>query len=80
MYGHGYEISVLESSPDGKTLVSACKSYDKQNANIIFWDLKNYKPLYSIEAHNFTIFDIKIKDDKLLTCSRDRQIALYLKK
>lgn len=48
LYGHGYEISVLESSKDGKTLVSACKSYDKENANIIFWDLKNFKPSYSI--------------------------------
>ena len=53
-------------------MVSACKSFNKENSNIIIWDLKNYKPFYSIEAHNFTIFDIKIKDDKIITVSRDR--------
>ena len=77
LYGHGYEISVVETRLDGKVVVSASKSQSKKFSNLIFWDLKNYKIDYTIEAHNYTILDIKFFNDKIVTVARDRQIALY---
>lgn len=77
LYGHGYEISVVAARQDGKVVVSAAKSNTKKYSSLIFWDLKNFKIDYSIESHNYTILDIKFFNDKIVTVSKDREIALY---
>lgn len=77
LYGHGYEISVVEASECGRTLVSACKSLDKKHSALIFWDLQHFKPEYEVQAHNFTVLDIKLRGDVLLTVSKDRNVGLY---
>ena len=76
-YGHGYEISVVRARGDGHVLVSACKSQTKEHSALIFWDLKNYKVDYVLEAHNYTVLDIKFTTGGLVTVGRDRQVVYY---
>jgi elongator complex protein 2 len=77
LYGHGYEISIVEVSPDGKIIVSAAKSQTKKFSSLIFWNIQNFQVEYQIEAHTYTILDIKFFKNRILTVSRDRNIALY---
>ena len=49
----------------------------EKHSGVIFWDLKTFQPLYDVKAHKFTIFDIKLSKDLMLTVSKDRQIAMY---
>ena len=47
-FGHGYNIRVVETSEDGQILISSSESLTKKYAGIIFWDQKNFKPLYEV--------------------------------
>lgn len=77
LYGHGYEISVVQARSDGRVLVSACKSQTKEHSALIFWDLKNFKIDYTVEGHNYTVLDMRFTTNGLVTVGRDRQIAYY---
>jgi elongator complex protein 2 len=77
LYGHGYEISAVATNRDGTVLVSASKSLTKENAALIFWDLKNFKVDYSVPLHSSTVLDIQFMGDKLLTTGRDRVLCLW---
>ena len=37
LYGHGFEIFALTSSPDGKLLASSCRATSRDHAQIILW-------------------------------------------
>lgn len=80
LYGHGYEISCLDVSPDKKLVASACRSNNAQHAVIRIFDTKSWlqqKP--NLAFHNLTITRLKFsKDNKhLLSVSRDRQWAVW---
>jgi len=42
LYGHGYEINCLATSPKGDMIASACKSQTVEHANIIIWNPFKY--------------------------------------
>ncbi|CAI4062794.1 Elongator subunit ELP2 SKDI_07G4520 [Saccharomyces kudriavzevii IFO 1802] len=80
LYGHGFEITCLDISPDQKLIASACRSNNVQNAVIRIFSAENWleiKP--SLPFHSLTITRLKFsKDGKfLLSVCRDRKWALW---
>ncbi|CAI4063810.1 hypothetical protein SUVZ_07G4280 [Saccharomyces uvarum] len=80
LYGHGFEITCLDVSPDQKLIASACRSNNVQNAVIRVFSTENWleiKP--ALPFHNLTITRLKFsKDGKfLLSVCRDRKWALW---
>ncbi|EJS43568.1 elp2p [Saccharomyces arboricola H-6] len=80
LYGHGYEITCLDISPDQKLIASACRSNNVQNAVIRIFSTENWleiKP--ALPFHSLTITRLKFsKDGKfLLSVCRDRKWALW---
>lgn len=80
LYGHGYEISCLDVSPDRKLVASACKSNNLHNAVIRIFNVDTCLELKPpLEFHNLTVTRLKFsKDNKfLLSTSRDRMWAVW---
>ncbi|SCU97410.1 LANO_0E15962g1_1 [Lachancea nothofagi CBS 11611] len=80
LYGHGYEMSCLDVSPDGNVIASACKSNNMQHAVIRFFDANTWlQPKPAEQLHNLTITRLRFSGDNihLLSVSRDRQWALW---
>ncbi|AMD18676.1 HBL226Wp [Eremothecium sinecaudum] len=80
LYGHGYEISCLDVSPDGKLIASACRSNNAQNAVIRIFDITTWLEIKPpLALHNLTITKLRFsKCSKfLLSVSRDRSWGLW---
>ncbi|AET41199.1 Elongator subunit ELP2 Ecym_7373 [Eremothecium cymbalariae DBVPG len=80
LYGHGYEISTLDVSPDATLAATACKSNNSQNALIRIFDTQSWLQLRpTAEYHNLTITRLKFSRDNryLLSVSRDRRWAVW---
>ncbi|CAR21423.1 Elongator subunit ELP2 [Lachancea thermotolerans CBS 6340] len=80
LYGHGYEISCLDVSPDAKIIASACRSNNLQHAVIRFFDSNTWLHLEPApQFHNLTITRLRFSKDntQLLSVSRDRQWAVW---
>ncbi|CEP62670.1 Elongator subunit ELP2 LALA0_S06e00980g [Lachancea lanzarotensis] len=80
LYGHGYEISCLDVSPDAKLIASACKSNNTQHAVIRMFDVDTWLQVKPAEPfHNLTITRLRFSKDNthLLSVSRDRQWAIW---
>ncbi|CAI8498425.1 unnamed protein product [Pichia kudriavzevii] len=84
LYGHGFEITTLDVSNDGKIIASACRSNVSKHAvirnfNTNTW-LETDKPLF---AHDLTItrlrFSNKSEKEYLLSVSRDRKFSLWVR-
>ncbi|SCU79136.1 LAFA_0B00980g1_1 [Lachancea sp. 'fantastica'] len=80
LYGHGYEISCLDVSPDARLVASACKSNNTQHAVIRIFDVGAWLQVRPAEPfHNLTITRLRFSKDNthLLSVSRDRQWAVW---
>ncbi|CAR29562.1 ZYRO0G11660p [Zygosaccharomyces rouxii] len=80
LYGHGYEISCVDVSSDGKLIASACRSNNAQHAGVRIFDSNNWlevKP--TLLFHTLTITRLRFSKDNnyLLSVSRDRQWAIW---
>ncbi|CCD24539.1 Elongator subunit ELP2 NDAI_0D02250 [Naumovozyma dairenensis CBS 421] len=80
LYGHGYEITCVDVSPDGKFIASACRSNTPQHAVIRIFETGNWlevKPV--LEFHTLTITRLEFSHDNkyLLSVCRDRQWAVW---
>lgn len=80
LYGHGYEISCVDVSPDSKLIASACRSNNAQHAGVRIFDSNNWleiKP--TLLCHTLTITRLRFSKDNnyLLSVSRDRQWAIW---
>lgn len=81
LYGHGYEISCLTASHDGKVIASACKASSINHAVI---RLFNTGPRWTeikppLTAHSLTATRLRFSHDDryLLSVGRDRQWAVF---
>lgn len=80
LYGHGYEISCLAASHDGKLIASACKASSINHAVIRIFETDKWTELRPpLAAHTLTATRLRFSsDDKyLLSVGRDRQWAIF---
>lgn len=80
LYGHGYEITCLAVSPDGKLTASACRSNTAQHSVIRIFDNTSWLELKpNLAFHNLTITRLRFSPDNkyLLSVCRDRQWAVW---
>lgn len=80
LYGHGYEITSIDVSPDRSLIASACKSNTVQHAVIRIFDINTWleiKPPLSF--HSLTITRLRFSHDSkyLLSVCRDRKWAVW---
>ncbi|KND93441.1 Elongator complex protein 2, partial [Tolypocladium ophioglossoides CBS 100239] len=80
LYGHGYEISCLAASHDGKLIASACKASSTNHAVIRLFETERWTEIRPpLTAHSLTATRLRFSaDDKyLLSVGRDRQWAVF---
>lgn len=80
LYGHGYEISCLASSHDGKLIASACKASSTNHAVIRLFETDTWTEVRPpLTAHSLTAARLRFsRDDKyILSVGRDRQWAVF---
>lgn len=80
LYGHGYEISCLAVSNDGKLIASACKASSTNHAVIRLFETERWTELRPpLTAHSLTATRLRFSaDDRfLLSVGRDRQWAVF---
>ncbi|KJZ74185.1 hypothetical protein HIM_06416 [Hirsutella minnesotensis 3608] len=83
LYGHGYEISCLAASHDGKLVASACKASSTNHAVIRLFETQRWTELRPpLTAHSLTATRLRFSsDDKfLLSVGRDRQWAVFARR
>lgn len=80
LYGHGYEISALAASPDGRVIATAAKASTAEHAVIRLFDTHGWRELKpSLAAHALTVTALAFSDDsrRLLSAGRDRAWAVF---
>ncbi|CAB4256451.1 similar to Saccharomyces cerevisiae YGR200C ELP2 Subunit of Elongator complex, which is required for modification of wobble nucleosides in tRNA [Maudiozyma barnettii] len=83
LYGHGYEITCLDVSPDRKLIASACRSNTPQHAVIRIFSVDTWleiKP--TLALHSLTINKLRFSPDNkyLLAVCRDRKWSIWERK
>ena len=80
LYGHGYEISCLAASHDGKIIASACKASSSNHAVIRLFETERWTEIRPpLTAHSLTATRLRFSPDDryLLSVGRDRQWAIF---
>lgn len=80
LYGHGYEISALATSHDGKMVATACKASSIDHAVIRIFETDTWHEIKPpLMAHTLTIARLRFSEDDqhLLSVGRDRQWAVF---
>lgn len=82
LYGHGYEISCLAASHDGKVIASACKASSTNHAVIRLFETERWTEVRPpLTAHSLTATRLRFSTDDryLLSVGRDRQWAVFIR-
>lgn len=80
LYGHGYEISCLAASHDGKLIASACKASAANHAVIRLFETERWTEVKPpLVAHSLTAARVRFSPDdrRILSVGRDRQWAVF---
>lgn len=80
LYGHGYEISCLAASHDGRLIASACKASSLNHAVIRIFETERWtelRPPLAVHTLTATRLRFSADDQYLLSVGRDRQWALF---
>lgn len=80
LYGHGYEISCLATSHDGRLVASACKASSLNHAVIRIFETDRWTELRPpLAVHTLTATRLRFSGDDryLLSVGRDRQWAAF---
>lgn len=80
LYGHGYEMISVDTSPDKRLVASSCRSNTQQHSVVRLFDTENWQELKpNLKLHNLTVTRVRFSPigDYLLTVSRDRQLGLW---
>ncbi|XP_015754768.1 PREDICTED: elongator complex protein 2-like [Acropora digitifera] len=82
LYGHGYEVYCVASSPDGALLASACKASKSEHAVLILWDTETWRQVCSLASHALTVTQMAFDHggQRLLSVSRDRCWSVFKRK
>lgn len=82
LYGHGYEISAVATSHDGKVIATACRASSIDHAVIRLYETNDWREIKpALTCHSLTVTCLRFSaDDRyLLSVSRDRQWAVYVR-
>lgn len=80
LYGHGYEISCLAASHDGRLIASACRASSANHAVIRIFETGGWTEVKPpLRAHTLTATRLRFCDDDslLLSVGRDRQWVIF---
>lgn len=80
LYGHGYEISCLAASHDGRLVASACRASSLNHAVVRIFETTRWTELRPpLAAHTLTATRLRFSHDDalLLSVGRDRQWAVF---
>ncbi|KAF6841594.1 elongator protein 2 (WD domain-containing protein) [Colletotrichum plurivorum] len=80
LYGHGYEISCLAASRDGRLVASACRASSLNHAVIRIFETDRWTEVRPpLAAHSLTATRLRFSPDDrfLLSVGRDRQWAVF---
>lgn len=80
LYGHGYELSCLAASHDGKLIASACRASSLNHAVIRIFETERWTELRPpLAVHTLTATRLRFSGDDrfLLSVGRDRQWAAF---
>lgn len=80
LYGHGYEISCLAASHDGRLVASACRASSLNHAVIRIFETERWTELRPpLACHTSTVFRLRFSDDDkfLLSVGKDRRWAVF---
>ena len=80
LYGHGYEISAVATSHDGRVVATACKASSNDHAVVRIYEAEHWREIKPpLKAHSLTITSLAFSDDDkyLLSVGRDRQWAVF---
>ncbi|KAK3684840.1 WD40-repeat-containing domain protein [Podospora appendiculata] len=80
LYGHGYEISCLAASHDGRLVASACKASSINHAVVRLFETNAWTEIKPpLTAHALTVTRLRFSPDDryLLSVGRDRQWAVF---
>lgn len=85
LYGHGFEITTLDVSNDGKIIASACRSNVAKHAVIRNFSTDTWLEFEeTLKGHELTItrlrFSLPGEEEYLLSVSRDRKFTLWKRK
>lgn len=84
LYGHGYELSCLAASHNGKLIASACRASSLNHAVIRIFETDRWTELRPpLAVHTLTATRLRFspRDDRyLLSVGRDRQWAVFERK
>lgn len=83
LYGHGYEVSCLAASHDGKLIASACKASSLNHAVIRVFETDRWTELRPpLAMHTLTATRLRFSPDDayLLSVGRDRQWAVFVRR
>jgi elongator complex protein 2 len=80
LYGHGYEISAVAVSKDGRLVATACRASSLDHAVIRLYDTKEWLEIKPpLKAHSLTVTALQFSPDDryLLSVGRDRQWVIW---
>lgn len=80
LYGHGYEISAVAASSDGKLVATACRASSIDHAVIRLYETKDWREIKpSLSSHSLTVTSLAFSpsNDRLLSVGRDRQWTVF---
>ncbi|CAD7699915.1 unnamed protein product [Ostreobium quekettii] len=79
LYGHGDNVTCLAADPTGRWLVSACKAQSPEVAAIWVWDIQEWRPAGTLQAHTLTVTQLQFSNSGryLLSGSRDRTFGVF---
>ncbi|MCJ1312778.1 hypothetical protein MMC25_006454 [Agyrium rufum] len=80
LYGHGYEISAIAASYDGRLIATACKASSIHHAAIRIYETQEWREVKpALTAHSLTITSLAFAgdDEYLLSAGRDRQWSVF---
>ncbi|KAL7266649.1 Elongator subunit elp2 [Rhizina undulata] len=80
LYGHGYEISSLATTPKGDIIASACKASTPEHAVIRLFETSTWREIRpSLSGHSLTVTALSFDSEgkKLLSVGRDRKWCIF---
>ena len=80
LYGHGYEISAVAASHNGKVVATACKASSIDHAVIRLYETAEWREIKPpLASHSLTVTCMRFSGDDqyLLSVGRDRQWSVF---